>query len=334
MRRRLHIYQQNTRIPTSEPATAPAMGTFQQRPFENPAPTADAGQQIDLKPSLMQAQRYGHHLGQMHDADVSPPQVTQSKRKKGRSMHSEPGLPVNDQPDLEAQADKLGEMAARGENVPGSIGGTVASSGGIVQCKVDAVQCTRDGVKKKKQPAKQGLPAATPSSSHPAAAPAIPERSPLRPGSHPAAAPQQSTSHESASKPAAAPSKGKAPAEPSSDTTAAGSTSQGPLTDFVSNPKLVVGKSADEIAEQFNAAGFKAVVEESTKKGTSGKAVQVRIKGHPEIANIQVHPGGGRHTPEGVQYWKISTNTQGKIWVAPRSFAGASELGGKVVYYD
>jgi len=60
----------------------------------------------------------------------------------------------------------------------------------------------------------------------------------------------------------------------------------------------------------------------------------VRIQGHPEITNIQVHPGGGRHTPEGSPYWKISTNTSGKTWVVPENFRGAEELGGNVVRYD
>jgi hypothetical protein len=102
---------------------------------------------------------------------------------------------------------------------------------------------------------------------------------------------------------------------------------------IVDNPKSIVGKTADEIAKLFNDAGFPAKVEQSTKKGTSGKAVQVRIDGHPQITNIQFHPGGGRHTPEGVPYWKVSTNS-GKIWVAPRTFKGAEQLGGTIIFYD
>ncbi|WP_373530529.1 DUF4157 domain-containing protein [Nostoc sp.] len=106
------------------------------------------------------------------------------------------------------------------------------------------------------------------------------------------------------------------------------------VDNIVSNPTSLVGKSANDIAKQFKEAGFEAIVEQSIKKGTSGKAVQIRIKGHPEITNIQVHPGGGRHTPEGVSYWKISTNTQGKVWVVPRSFKGIESLGGKYIFYD
>jgi hypothetical protein len=103
---------------------------------------------------------------------------------------------------------------------------------------------------------------------------------------------------------------------------------------ITTDPTSVSGRSAQEIADQFNAAGYPATVEQSTKKGTSGNAVQVRISNHPEITNIQVHPGGGRHTPEGSPYWKISTSTAGKTWVIPGNFRGAEELGGNVVRYD
>jgi hypothetical protein len=109
-------------------------------------------------------------------------------------------------------------------------------------------------------------------------------------------------------------------------------------SDFVSgvagNPRSVAGRSAQDIADQFTAAGYPAYVEQSTKRGTSQRAQQVRIEGHPEITNIQVHPGGGRHTAEGSPYWKISTSTQGKTWVVPKDFRGADELGGNVVRYD
>nr|WP_221377024.1 hypothetical protein [Actinoplanes polyasparticus] len=103
---------------------------------------------------------------------------------------------------------------------------------------------------------------------------------------------------------------------------------------IVGDPRSVAGRSAQDIADQFTAAGYRAHVEQSTRSGTSQRAQQVRIQGHPEITNIQVHPGGGRHTPEGSPYWKISTSTQGKTWVVPRDFRGADELGGNVVRYD
>jgi hypothetical protein len=103
---------------------------------------------------------------------------------------------------------------------------------------------------------------------------------------------------------------------------------------ITADPRSVAGRSAQDIADQFTAAGYPATVQQSTKKGTSGNAVQVRIQNHPEITNIQVHSGGGRHTPEGSPYWKISTNTSGKTWVIPGDFRGADELGGNVVRYD
>ncbi len=91
MSRRLRTHQKNTRIPTQELSTAPThQAMFQQRPFEKPAPTADADQQPDLKTSLMRAERYGHHLGQMHDTAVSAPQVAQPKMGMERSMQSAP----------------------------------------------------------------------------------------------------------------------------------------------------------------------------------------------------------------------------------------------------
>ena len=106
------------------------------------------------------------------------------------------------------------------------------------------------------------------------------------------------------------------------------------IDNITADPRSVSGRSAQDIADQFTAAGYPATVEQSRKKGTSGNAVQVRIQNHPEITNIQVHPGGGRHTPEGSPYWKISTSTAGKTWVIPKDFRGAEELGGNVVRYD
>ncbi len=63
------------------------------------------------------------------------------------------------------------------------------------------------------------------------------------------------------------------------------------VDDLTGDPRSVSGRSAQDIADLFNAAGYPATVEQSRKKGTSGNAVQVRIQGHPEITNIQVAPG-------------------------------------------
>ncbi|WP_052720703.1 hypothetical protein [Actinoplanes rectilineatus] len=106
------------------------------------------------------------------------------------------------------------------------------------------------------------------------------------------------------------------------------------VANIVSNPRSVVGRSAEEIADQFTAAGYTAFPERSLRKGTSGLAVQVRVEGHPVVTNIEVHPGGGRHSPAGSPYWKISTSTAGKIWVIDRHFRGAEGLRGQAVRYD
>jgi len=90
-----------------------------------------------------------------------------------------------------------------------------------------------------------------------------------------------------------------APSRPSLDT-----------GNIVSHPRSLWGRTADEIAAAFNKAGFKASVRKSTRG--SRRAQIVKIDGHPEISQIQVHPGGGRHRGA---YYKLSTSTQGKIKV-------------------
>jgi hypothetical protein len=82
---------------------------------------------------------------------------------------------------------------------------------------------------------------------------------------------------------------------------------------LLDKPRSIWGKGPDEIAETFRKAGFEAKLEPSTKGSKLSK--QVRIDGHKDISNIQVHPGGGRH---GGSYYKISTSTRGKIKVVDR----------------
>ncbi len=86
------------------------------------------------------------------------------------------------------------------------------------------------------------------------------------------------------------------------------------VNNIVSNPKSIWGKSAEDIAEEFRGAGYDVTIEQSTRG--SKLSTQIRIKGHPEITNIQFHPGGGRHVGS---YYKISTSTQGKIKVVDPS---------------
>lgn len=82
---------------------------------------------------------------------------------------------------------------------------------------------------------------------------------------------------------------------------------------LLARPLSIWGKGPDEIVEVFTKAGYKATIEQSTRGSKLSK--QIRISGHKEIANIQVHPGGGRH---GGSYYKISTSTRGKIKVVDR----------------
>ena len=80
--------------------------------------------------------------------------------------------------------------------------------------------------------------------------------------------------------------------------------------DFTKNPQSIWGKSADDIAKDFQAAGYQVNVRQSSRG--SGQAVIVEVKGHSEISQVQIHPGGGRH---GGSYYKVSTTTQGTIKV-------------------
>jgi hypothetical protein len=79
---------------------------------------------------------------------------------------------------------------------------------------------------------------------------------------------------------------------------------------LLSDPKSIWGDSPEDIQKAFQDAGYSAVIEPSTKG--SKLSTQIKIGGHPEITNIQVHPGGGRHKGS---YYKISTSTQGKVKV-------------------
>ena len=77
--------------------------------------------------------------------------------------------------------------------------------------------------------------------------------------------------------------------------------------------KKIWGKTADDIAESFLKKGYEVVIRRSTKG--SKKAVIVKIKRHPNISQIQIHPGGGRH---GGAYYKISTTQQGIIKIVDK----------------
>jgi RHS repeat-associated protein len=84
---------------------------------------------------------------------------------------------------------------------------------------------------------------------------------------------------------------------------------------LTSKPKMIWGKSAEQVAEEFRRDGYDVKIRQSTRG--SGKATIVEIKGHSEVMQIQVHPGGGRH--EGA-YTKISTAAQGIIKVVDSKY--------------
>ncbi|HGV3501795.1 TPA: hypothetical protein ACLLFU_001320 [Providencia stuartii] len=85
-------------------------------------------------------------------------------------------------------------------------------------------------------------------------------------------------------------------------------------TNFTKTPQAIWGRSTDDIAKDFKAAGYQVNVRQSSRG--SGQAVIIEVKGHPEISQIQYHPGGGRH---GGSYYKVSTTTQGTMKVVDPS---------------
>ncbi|MET1257423.1 hypothetical protein, partial [Aliikangiella maris] len=82
------------------------------------------------------------------------------------------------------------------------------------------------------------------------------------------------------------------------------------------NPGVIWGRSVSEILKVFKSEGFGVSIKQSTRG--SGNATLIKIQGHKTIQQIQVHAGGGRH---GGSYYKVSTTSQGKIWVVnPKTF--------------
>lgn len=81
-------------------------------------------------------------------------------------------------------------------------------------------------------------------------------------------------------------------------------------TGFSKSPQSIWGRSTNEIVKDFQSAGYQVNVRQSTRG--SGQAVIIEVKGHPEISQIQYHPGGGRHSGS---YYKVSTTTKGTVKV-------------------
>lgn len=100
------------------------------------------------------------------------------------------------------------------------------------------------------------------------------------------------------------------------------------INKITENPKILWGRSADEIAQAFTDAGFPSTVVQSTRG--SGRAKKVVIQKHPVFSQIQVHPGGGRH---GGSYIKISTTNDGKWKVVDRDTYVAEPNERARIYY-
>ncbi len=57
--------------------------------------------------------------------------------------------------------------------------------------------------------------------------------------------------------------------------------------DFIKNPHIIWGRTVNDIAKDFQSAGYVVNIRQSTRG--SGQAVIVEVKNHPEISQIQYH---------------------------------------------
>jgi hypothetical protein len=93
------------------------------------------------------------------------------------------------------------------------------------------------------------------------------------------------------------------------------------VKDIIKNPKAYWGKSAEEISEAFQKAGYQASVRQAPHGSQRAKLID--IKGHPQIQQIEVHPGGGLHKGA---YYRFSTNSNGKIKIVdPKTYKPAKD---------
>ncbi len=77
MKSRIRTHKKRTREQTPDFSATPAQPMFQSRPFVVQTQSTQKSQQPDLKTSLMQAKRYGHHLSRIQPTGVSAGVVTQ-----------------------------------------------------------------------------------------------------------------------------------------------------------------------------------------------------------------------------------------------------------------
>ncbi len=86
MTNQAHTHTKNTRKETGNFSTAPASGMFQSRPFVVQQQTEKNSKQQDLRTSLMQAERYGHHLSPYREGDRQQSPQQSSERASNRGM--------------------------------------------------------------------------------------------------------------------------------------------------------------------------------------------------------------------------------------------------------
>ena len=99
---------------------------------------------------------------------------------------------------------------------------------------------------------------------------------------------------------------------------------------ITNDPLSIWGKSASDVASIFEQEGYKTVTRQSTKG--SMKATIIEVHGHSKISQIQIHPGGGRHSG---QYYKISTSDEGIIKVVDKNtYKGSPEERAKIIFNE
>jgi hypothetical protein len=100
------------------------------------------------------------------------------------------------------------------------------------------------------------------------------------------------------------------------------------VKDILKNPKAYWGKSAEEISQAFQDAGFKTIVRQAPRGSQRAKLID--IEGHPQIQQIEVHPGGGLHKGA---YLRFSTNSNGRIKIIdPKTYKSAKDLERNVTF--
>ncbi|MEH1930301.1 hypothetical protein [Nostoc sp.] len=90
MTSQIHAQNQHTKKETQDLSNTPVQGMFKARPFVVQAQKANQVQQPDLKTSLIQAKRYGHHLNQIDSASASNPEALQPKMETANPVQLAP----------------------------------------------------------------------------------------------------------------------------------------------------------------------------------------------------------------------------------------------------